>query len=1005
MLHRMVPFLSIDTSRHLLWIHYFNASHSIGYLYVFIFLKMRVVGFLLLVFSCNFASSQDISFSKEDRDWAKKQLSHLNQREKIGQLFMMDVTPKLENANDKKLLKEKIKKLKVGGIIVMKGDYSIAADWIRDFQKTTKTPLLVSIDGEWGINMRIANTTKFPYQLTLGAIKDDQQIYNMGAAIAYDCQRLGIHVNFAPVIDVNTNPKNPVINFRSFGENKENVTAKGLAYALGMQDYGVMACLKHFPGHGDTDKDSHKDLPTIHKPREEIYDLELFPFRELIKKNVWSVMVGHLKVPSLEPTGIPTSLSKPVISGILNHEFGFRGLVFSDALNMKGVSENSTPGQLELDAYLAGNDILLYSENIEIGIDRIQEFVKANKLAEDELDDRVLKILLFKHKLNAHLPPPDNTAPEERLNSKLADDLYERALTLLSDDQLTLGNWMDQTKKTLFISPSDNNTELRKTLEKTTNFSFFNLPRNASEDQFDQAIRAIMGYDQVIISYHDLSQYENKDYGLSKSVIDFIENTSAKNQVLHLWFGNPYALKYFQKATNVLLAYEENSRTLAAVGRAFLEKKKLDGRLPVSVGRFAEGSGFQKVEEVKYNTPIGEMIDDDSLVANDRASIMNRIQRLGDEIIYSGVAPGFQMVVYHKGKEIYNQCRGKHTYGLESKMVNSKDLYDLASLTKILSTTLATMKLYEEGKLNLEKTVSEYIQLDDSATVKDVTIHQLLTHEAGLYPFIPFFQRFNIDNYFSYFDNKRSSTFPYQVAESMYVRADYKDSMWHEITHKTRSNIGSYKYSDLSMYILQRVIESISGMSLDHYVTKHFYKKIGVDLLYNPTTKYPIHKIAPTEFDDKFRLQQVQGYVHDQGACLYGGVSGHAGLFGSASDVAKIMQMLLNGGTLGKTKLLMTSTISKFTEQQRIGSRRGLGFDKPDMESPTSGAISRECSYATYGHTGFTGTCAWADPFQELVFVFLSNRVYPSAENKKLAKGKYRERLQSLFYKYIQSSK
>ncbi len=962
-------------------------------------MKLVWICLVSLGFIGNDLFSQHIDFSAEDRAWADKKLSKMNLKEKIGQLFMMDISPRIENSKKKKEMLDMIKKYRIGGLIIMKGDYSITSEWIRDFQNASSTPLMVSIDGEWGINMRIASTTKFPYQLTLGALTDDQQIYKMGAAIAKDCKRLGIHVNFAPVVDVNVNPKNPVINFRSFGENKLKVTNKGLQYALGMQDNGVLACLKHFPGHGDTDMDSHKDLPVITKSREEVFNLELYPFDKLVKQSIWGVMVGHLKVPELDAMGVPSSLSKPMITDILKNQFGFEGLVFSDALNMKGVSAYTSPGKMELDAYLAGNDILLYSENIEKGMNAIESYLKSNKEAKAELDKRVHKILLFKHKLNAHIMPEVNYSPQESENLALSETIFENALTLLSDDQIPLENWMDPNKKTLFISLSNENTELRKLLEKSTNFTFFNIQESATLENYNTAIRSMREFDQVIVSYHDLSQYEKNGFGINQLQTDFIQNTATKDQVLHLWFGNPYALKYFQSAGNVLVAYEDNLITQSALFNLMRQKKPAQGKLPVSIGKYKEGQGYEPAALLKSSIPTQAM-DESTL---DKATILMRIESLSNEIVYSGVAPGFQMVVFHKGREIFNKCYGRHSYSESSPIVKSTDIYDLASLTKILSTTLCTMKLVDEGDIDLQKTVLDYIDLDDSATIRNISIHQLLTHEGGLTPYIPFYQRFNVENYFNYFDTKKSSYFPSQVADNMYVRYDYKDSMWHEMSHSELKNIGKYKYSDLSMYIMQKILEETMGQSLDVYVTKNFYKKMGVGLTYNPHRKYPLSRIIPTEYDEKFRLQQVHGYVHDQGCSLYGGVSGHAGLFGNATDVAKVMQMLLNGGKLNGTKFLEASTISQFTSQQRLGSRRGLGFDKPDLEDPGNSPTARECSFASYGHTGFTGTCTWVDPFKELVFVFLSNRVCPSAENKKLAKGNYRERMMSLFYQYINS--
>jgi beta-glucosidase-like glycosyl hydrolase/CubicO group peptidase (beta-lactamase class C family) len=945
--------------------------------------------------------SQKIEFSESDKTWARKELSRMNLREKIGQLFMVDISPKLDQTANKTKLLELISRLHIGGIIIMKGEYSLTSEWIHEFQKESKTPLLIATDGEWGIHMRIANTTKFPYAMTLGAIQEDKVIYEMGKAIANDFKRLGIHVNFAPVVDVNVNPKNPVINYRSFGESKTKVAEKALQYALGMQDNGVMACLKHFPGHGDTDIDSHFELPVINKPREQINNLELYPFQYLIDKNIWGVMVAHLKVPSMDASQAPTSLSRPVITEILKGEMGFQGLVFSDAMNMKGIGFNTAEGQIELDAYLAGNDVLLMSSNVEKGMDRIEQYMNETNSEIAELNERVLKLLMFKHKLNAHKTIGVNYRPDETTNIPLSKQLYTKAITLLSDDQIPADYWMDSSKKTLFISLTNKITELRTNLERTTHFTFFNLPSNTVPELYKNALATMRNYDNIIIAYHDLSQSSSKNFGLNESQIDFIKSLKNHDNILHLWFGNPYGLKYFQNASNVVVTYEDNTQTENAVFRILNDRSVFEGHLPISAGKYKAGMGYKHVDIKK--TVVSDIAMDETQM--DKASILMKIESLANEIVYDGVAPGLQMVVYFKGGQLYNKCFGRHTYAPESQSVRTTDIYDLASLTKILSTTLASMKLYDQGLLDLHKTVGDYIYLDDSSTIKNIYIYQLLTHDAGLTPFIPFYQRFNLENYYQYFSNTSDNEFNIQVADAMYLRSDYKDSMWHEMSHSELKHIGTYKYSDLSMYILQKVIESITHVPLDQYVSNNFYKKMGIGLTYHPLNKYPLSRIVPTEFDATFRIQQLQGYVHDQGCALYGGICGHAGLFGSASDVAKVMQMLINGGKWNGMQLLNPAVIAKFSEQQRIGSRRGLGFDKPNLEDPSSSPCASECSFATIGHTGFTGACAWADPFSELVFVFLSNRIYPSTDNKKLARGHYRERLQSLFYKYINSTK
>ena len=960
---------------------------------------------LLLLFSVSKLSSQQPLFDKADSIWAHKILSNLSTRQKVAQLFMTEIYPKPDQKENKKKVQQLIKKQKIGGLICMKGDYGLTGEWLREYQKASDIPLLVAIDGEWGINMRIANTTKFPYQLTLGALSNDSLIYEMGKAIARDCRKLGIHINFAPVADVNINPNNPVINYRSFGENKFRVTDKALDFALGMQSENVMACVKHFPGHGDTDIDSHHDLPVINKSKEKLEDIELFPFNKMAKENVWAAMIAHLKVPSLD-SNKTTSLSYDVVTNLLKKEMGFSGLVFTDALNMGGAAISSQPGDLELESYIAGNDILLMSQNIESGIKKIEDYIltSSNSNTMKDLDDRVLKILLFKHKLKAFQKTEIENAPMELSNKALTDRIYQDALTFVSQDKSEFDIIFDKNKSTLLINFSDKTSPFDILMQSNKEVAQIRISKNAEDKEYTNVLEATKNYDQILLAYHDLSQHSASNFGLTPKQINFIETVSSLPQVLHIWFGNPYALKYFQKAKNVIITYEENERTQVATFNKINSNDKFLGKLPVSVGIFKEGSQYniykKKQVELQDASPDTAFIDEAYLTQMSKADALMRIETLYQEIQNQGVAPGGQIYVMHKGKEIYKKSFGRHTYSVQSKEVKNTDVYDLASVSKIMGTTLAVMRLKDMGLLNLTDKVGDYLSLDEFNTVSNITLHQLLTHEAGLTPFIPFYERFNDSNFFNYFRTKPESNFTTLVAKDLYIRDDYKDTMWYETTHKERKNIGSYKYSDLSMYILQRVVEAASGQPLDQYIYSQFYKPMGLELCYNPTEKIKLERIVPTEFDVKFRLQQVHGYVHDQGCALYGGVCGHAGLFGKAEDVAKVMQMLLNGGTYKGKQYIKPETISLFTSQQNPNSRRGLGFDKPSVDNLNSSPTSPLCSFATFGHTGFTGTCAWVDPFNELIFVFLSNRVYPDASNKKLARRKYRERLQSLFYLY-----
>lgn len=980
-----------------------------------IFAEMKNLYLRIILLGCfsflqtTFLLSQKISFTKEDEKWADEMMTKMTLNEKIGQLFILNLYPTKEDEPRKNKIIETIKNYNLGGVILMKGDYNMASHIVQELQGIAKVPMFISIDGEWGINMRIANTIKYPYQLTLGAIQNDSLLFQMGKSVARECKSLGININFAPVVDININPRNPVINFRSFGENKYKVTNKGLQYALGMQSEGVMACLKHFPGHGDTDVDSHEDLPYINKSLSKLEEMELFPFKELIKNNVWSVMTAHLNVPALDNTNTPTSISKPTIDGYLKKQLNFQGLIITDALNMKGLTKNSVAGETELKAYKAGNDILEFTENFEAAMNQIEAYITESDENFEEFHQRIRKILLFKskmklkdYKLNKPNPLYNTTSPENP-HYVLNQRLYDESTTFLSSDYAVLSKVRNPETKILFVSIGDATTTLKTKLNSNPNYRFEFIPKKSSAKAYDDIIKKSDNFDLVILSFHGLSQYAKSNFGLDMTQINFIDEINEKSNILNLWFGNPYGLKYFQNANHVLLAYEDNSFTHQSVYKYLTQPLMIPGKIPVTVGKFKEGG--QRIEAYKSETTPVPTLEDttkvDTTALNNSPVSEFDIDALCYEMLENGVTPGCQVVVWHKGKEVYNKAFGHHSYSISSQKVQKDDIYDLASMTKILSTTLAAMRLKEYDMLSTEKRVSDYLDLDSSATIHYTTIRQLLTHEAGLTPFIPFYKRFNDSNFYQFFSTLPMANRTTKVCENMYLTDSYKDSMWYEMCHRSLSGVGSYKYSDLSMYILQKIIEKNSKISLDTFVAEAFYKPLKVGLTYRPLEKYPLYKIAPTEYDETFRRQLVQGYVHDQGCALYGGVAGHAGLFGSAQDVAVVMQMLMNGGKYKGKKYFDKNTIVLFTNYQGSGSRRGYGFDKPNYENRAKSPTAPECSFSTFGHTGFTGTCAWADPENEIVFVFLSNRIHPSAENKKINSGNYRERLQSLFYRWL----
>ena len=928
--------------------------------------------------------------------WADSVKQQLTLKQKIGQLFMLDIHPETLNEKRKNEILDAINTYNLGGIILMKGNYKTAYQWTQLFQSRALVPMFIAVDGEWGLNMRISNTIKYPYQLTLGAITNDSLLFQLGKVFGEECQSIGINVNFAPCVDVNTNPNNPVINFRSFGAFKKNVTNKGRMLALGMQSKGIMTSLKHFPGHGDTDKDSHHDLPQINKSKEDLEDIELYPYQKLLKEDIWGAMVSHLNVPALDDSKTPASLSKKISTDLLRNEYGFKGLLFSDALNMKGATLAANPGELELKAYLAGNDILVFSSNIDTAISKIENYVLEDIAHLEAFEKRLDNILFYKAKVvlskminqldESHFNVSKNTSKYQ-----FCQKLYNEALTYHSISNVKYKQFLDSSKTTLIIGVGGSTNFLNSELFRFSNYKYYDLPNNTSPVDHIRILDICKSYDQIILLVRGMSQYPSKNFGITNSQKMFIEDISSLNQVLPIIMGNPYSLKFFQKYQNVVVAYEDNEFTQQSVAHFLSNRIEPKGVLPVSVGVFS--SSHEKGIEVRKEEPVSSSIPYNF-------DILPYVDALCEQMIEKGAAPGCQVVAMHKGKLIYQKSFGRATYQLDSKGVSNSDLYDLASLTKILSTTIAAMRLKDNQMLRVYGQTKDYLNLDSTHTIGNIYISQLLTHSAGLTPFIPFYKNFNANNFFQYFSTTEQGRFNLKVAENLFIRDDYKDSMWLAMSTSKLNQIGQYKYSDLSMYILQKVIESITKTTLDTFMYESFYKPLGVRLTYNPTSNgFFRGNIMPTEYDASFRNQLIQGYVHDQGASLYGGVAGHAGLFGNAKDVAILMQMLNNFGVYNGKRYINEITVRQFTAQQNENSRRGLGFDKPDKSS--NPAISPLASLNTFGHTGFTGTCAWADPDNELVFVFLSNRIHPDTNNNLINTEAYRQRLHTLFYNFI----
>ena len=941
---------------------------------------------------------------REDKtcmDWVNKTYEQLTPDERIAQCYMLSAH--IDSLPEMLKIERLVRQGKAGGIIFFKGHPTHQLYWTNRLQALAKVPLMIGLDAEWGLGMRLDSVPVFPHQLTLGAVSDNMLIRQMGVEIGRESKRIGVNVDFAPVVDINSNPQNPVINDRSFGEDKMKVAIKGVEYSDGLQSMNVLACAKHFPGHGDTDKDSHKTLPTVLKTLEQLENFEFYPFKVMIANGVGSMMVAHLNIPALDTTpNITTSLSKKVVTDLLKTQMGFQGLVFSDALNMKGVTSLYAKGTVDSIAFMAGTDILEYSEDPEKGQDKIWCAWTDSVLADNVLEAHVKKVLAYKYMLGLRQwSPLDPNNLTYDLNSDSAIALrrllFERAITIAANENGLLPLQDIGTKKTASVSIDCKGfSSFQKSCFEFAVMDLFNAPTE-SNDTLLPLLDTLSKYERVIVDLHGMNRLASTQFGINNHTIDFIQKLSEKTQVVLMVFGSPYSLKYFDEQKNVIVLYEDNEVTNVAGANVLFGALPAMGKLPVSASqKYKAGGGYmtEPVARLKLGSP-------------EEVNMKSEDLREMDDIILNGIIahayPGCQVLVAKEGKVIWNKAYGSKTYENSKDKVQVTDLYDLASISKIAATTLAVMKLYDEAKIDLDKTVGDYLLLDDSATIKNLKISDVMTHQAGLRPFVEFYRNtINPAKYLCYYRSSSNDTFCVQVCDSMCIRRDYPDTMWQMMAHSPVKADAGYVYSDIDFYIMQKVVEAVSSKKLDKYVYENIYRPMGLTRIgFKPLDRFAKSSIVPTERDTIFRKELVQGYVHDPGSAMYGGVAGHAGVFSDAMDLAELMQMLLNKGMYNNKQILKAETVELFTKRGTVKSRRGMGFDKPEPDPTKQSPTYNKVPLSVFGHTGFTGTSVWSDPDNNLTFIFLSNRVYPDAENPKLVKMNIRTDLQKIVYKSL----
>lgn len=960
------------------------------------------------------------------RQWVDSVLKQMTLKERIGQLFIYTIAPHQNKAN-KELLRKVVEDYKVGGLLFSGGLMQNQAVLTNEAQQMAKVPLMITFDGEWGLSMRLRGTPGFPRNMVLGCIQDDSLIYEYGREMARQCRELGVQVNFAPVADVNINPQNPVINTRSFGESPLNVANKVIAYSKGLEDGGVLSVSKHFPGHGDTDVDSHKALPMLSFTRERLDSVELYPFKKAIQAGLGGIMVGHLEVPAFEVQGgVPSSLSRSVIHDVLTHELKFKGLIFTDALAMKGVSGSPT---LCLQALKAGNDLLLVPRRIKEEVEAILDAVKRGELKKSDIDAKCRKVLTYKYALGLTKKPTINLSGlGTRINTPKTRDLIRRlnlaAVTVLDNQAKLLP--LDPSIKEVAVLQVGDSKEIQPFIKELSEFTQpveIRLEKDLSEAKCQQLQDSLTRYKRILVcvTEHRLAPYQA-----------FFTKFTPDVPVVYLCFIPGKQVLQIHRAIStgeaMILAHSSNEQVQKQVAKIVYGKAVADGRLSASIGElFSTGSGQSLgPQTVPYFVPEEYGVSSRTLA---------QIDDIAKEGIREGAYPGCQVVVLKEGKEMYNKAFGTYTNKVaeiypKSVPVTNTAVYDLASLTKTTATLLAVMKLYEKGRLNLTSRVSEYLPFLQDTDKKNITVRDLLLHESGLPSTLLFYQdAIDNDSYAgTLFKGKFDKTHPVRIGSRTWANPKFRfrkgltskvrteectlqvsDSLWLNCSFKeeylqkivdTPLKDKRYRYSCVGFIVLQQLIEVRTGMPMDEFLTQEFYIPMGLKRTgFLPLRFLKKEEIVPSSIDPFLRKTILQGFVHDESAAFQGGISGNAGLFSTAEEVARIYQMILNGGELDGKRYLSKETCKLFTTTVSKISRRGLGFDKPDLQNLVKSPCAPSAPTSVYGHTGFTGTCAWVDPENGIVFVFLSNRIYPDAWNGKLMSLDIRTRIQEVIYK------
>lgn len=975
-------------------------------------------------------ASQPHFFNQVDQalmnTWVESTMAAMTPEQRVAQLIVMAVETSGSTAPGS--ISRYVAGQHVGGLIFMEGDASRLVSLVNGAQSQSKVPLLVTIDGEWGLKMRLKDAPAFRRNMMLGAVDNDQLLYEYGREVARECRRLGIHVNFAPVLDVNDHPSDGMLGTRSFGSDPHIVARHGIAYSRGLEDGGVISVCKHFPGHGSTADDSHKTLPLINKSMTELNLCELLPFRQYVKAGLSGVMVAHLLVPAIDKNA-PTSLSRRAIVDLLRGQMGFQGLVFSDALTMKGAT-GMLSGSACVNALKAGNDILLMPGDPSAEIAAVMAAIARGEITQNEVDEHCRRVLRYKYALGlnkqqsvdpSHVSGDINTIQANVLQRQLTAS----SITVVKNNNNILPVRNLQSRHIAVVTVG---------VDKGVKSTFSTRCRDYAEVTcYDATSAASATVRKVKGDNQNLVLVAVDDYSAANAAALNQVAEGCKNVVLVL-LCDPRDIKKYGEAIShkhvkaVVLGYDDDEMAQDYAAQTIFGGNYAAGILPIRVELpgnkcIKAGTGFHyAANRLGYGIPAEVGLD-------------NRLLHQVDSVCRLGVKmhafPGCEVLIARHGKVVMKRSYGEIDYG-SGVPVTDETLFGLASVSKATGTLSGVMKAYDDGKFKLNDKASDIIAPLRGTDKENITFRDLLYHETGMPASLNMWdlmmdsttyigplmttepdEMHTIKVMNKAYGNKtaklrtdilsdhKTDRFNVAIADGIWGGQMTYDTVMQHIYH---AKLGSkkYLYSCLNFSLLADAVQRSTHSPLNYLVNNYVFAPLGAfHTMYRPLSKFSPDQIAYTERDTYLRRQHIHGYVHDELAAFSGGVQGNAGLFSNANDLAKLFQMWLNGGTYGGHRFLKASTVETFLTQKSPNSHRGLGFDKPVVGNPRASNTCAEATPETIGHTGFTGTCFWIDPKNDFIYIFLSNRVCPTRDNPNFGRVSARSHIHSLIYKAI----